>query len=87
MNSNKYNIILIGDNLSMYMASIYLQTSNYKQLVININEPDNLNFEGFDKVEGVINIKDQADLLERMRQQTKNLKVPIIKEEIKNIKK
>lgn len=83
--NNTYDIILIGDNLSMYMASIYLQTSNYNQVVLTKSCEEDLLFEGHDKVVGVKNVKNQEDLLQRVREQTKYLKVPVKTENILSI--
>lgn len=82
---NKYDVILIGNTLGTYMCSIYLKTSNLKHLIICVDDPKDCDFEGFDKVAGVMNIKNQQDLLDKLKLQAVNLKAEVKNEKIVQI--
>jgi hypothetical protein len=82
---NKFDVILIGNTLGIYMCSIYLKTSNLKHLVICVEDPKGCDFEGFDKVAGVLDIKDQQDLIHKLKLQAGNLKAEVRDERIVQI--
>lgn len=82
-NSEILDTILIGQNPSIYMASIYIQTYNMRQLVIK--EEKSKDFEGFDLVPGVLNINSKEELTDKLDKQLRHLGVNVADDKVVSI--
>lgn len=75
--SIKYDCVLIGNNLVNYMASIYLQTSGLKILVLKTKDDKNsFDFDGYDMIAGV-NASSKEELVNDLEKQSKYLKCDV----------
>lgn len=77
--------ILIGQNPSIYMASIYIQTYNMKQMVIKEENEESKDFVGFELVPGVLDIKSKDELTDKLEKQCSHLGVNVLDDKVVSI--
>ncbi|KCZ79797.1 hypothetical protein H312_02824 [Anncaliia algerae PRA339] len=83
--SEEYNVVVIGSGPAAYMALVYTHTANLFPLFIKEVTEETLNFQGYNKVVGVLDVKDKQDLLDRARAQIDNFKIGVKESYIKEI--
>lgn len=78
-------VAVIGSGPASYMALIYAHTANMIPIFIKEETEETLNFQGYDKVVGVLNVNSQSELLKLANDQKNDFQIKTVEKKINKI--